>query len=198
MGLDSRPEPGYAGHAEDQRICPGHARLWLPSRPGVRHRATLVSSRSARCRKARADFLSGEGHGGVREAVTVRRRADRSAGGARGSTHPPVERQQTEIEDRGRAASVLQLVGYYRLTGRLYPLRESEPCIDDAGRVRARMLGDYQASTTLRHAEDVIDFDRRAPELGVAGALARLSTRIGSSDLPVPSNHQSTGESMGI
>lgn len=34
-------------------------------------------------------------------------------------------RHGVEIEDHARAASVLQAVGYYRLTGYLYPFRES-------------------------------------------------------------------------
>ncbi|WP_164860068.1 hypothetical protein [Actinomyces wuliandei] len=32
-----------------------------------------------------------------------------------------------EIKDRSQAASLLRAVGYYRLTGYLYPFRESEP-----------------------------------------------------------------------
>lgn len=74
-----------------------------------------------------------------------------------------------EIEDRGRAASVLQAIGYYRLTGYLYPLRESEPYLDDEGRARIRVLSDYRAGTTLRHAEDTIDFDRRLRMLVMDG-----------------------------
>lgn len=66
-----------------------------------------------------------------------------------------------QIEDRGRAASVLQAVGYYRLTGYLYPFRESEQYVDDEGRTRIRVLSNYLAGTTLRHAEDIIDYDRR-------------------------------------
>lgn len=63
------------------------------------------------------------------------------------------------VEDRGRAASVLQAVGYYRLTGYLYPFRESEPCLDDQGRTQIQVLSDYTAGTTLQHTEDVIDVD---------------------------------------
>lgn len=78
-------------------------------------------------------------------------------------------RHGVEIADHSRAASVLQAVGYYRLTGYLYPFRESEVDIDDEGRVRVRVLSDYRAGTTLRHAEDLIDFDRRLRLLVMAG-----------------------------
>lgn len=87
-----------------------------------------------------------------------------------------------EIEDRGRAASVLQAVGYYRLTGYLYRFRESEPYVDDEGRARVRVLSGYRAGTTLRHAEDVIDFDRRLRMLvmdGVERIEVAVRMRIG-------------------
>ncbi|WP_309082213.1 Abi family protein [Zhihengliuella sp.] len=87
-----------------------------------------------------------------------------------------------EIKDRGRAATVLQAVGYYRLTGYLYPFRESEPYADDEGRARIRVLSDYRAGTTLRHAEDVIDFDRRLRMLvmdGVERIEVAVRMRIG-------------------
>lgn len=87
-----------------------------------------------------------------------------------------------EIEGRGRAASVLQAVGYYRLTGYLYPFRESEPFIDDQGRAQIRLLSDYTPGTTLRHAEDIIDFDRRLRMLvmdGVERIEVAVRMRIG-------------------
>lgn len=73
-----------------------------------------------------------------------------------------------EIDDRGRAASVLGAVGYYRLTGYLYPFRKSETYVDD-GRARVRVLSGYQPGTRLRHAEDIIDFDRRLRMLAMDG-----------------------------
>ncbi|WAL41301.1 Abi family protein [Brevibacterium sp. BRM-1] len=79
-------------------------------------------------------------------------------------------RHGVEIEDHARAASVRQAVGYYRLTGYLYPFRESEDDIDDEGRVQVRVLSDYRTGTTLQHAEDLIDFDRRLRLLVMDGA----------------------------
>lgn len=87
-----------------------------------------------------------------------------------------------EVEDRGRAASVLQAVGYYRLTGYLYPFRKSEQHVDDEGRTRIRVLSDYRAGTTLRHAEEIIDFDRRLRMLvmdGVERIEVAVRMRIG-------------------
>ena len=87
-----------------------------------------------------------------------------------------------EIEDRDRAAAVLQAVGYYRLTGYLYPFRESEQFVDDDGRARVQVLSDYRAGTTLRHAEDIIDFDRRLRMLvmdGVERIEVAFRMRIG-------------------
>src|SRR5699024_6088546 len=87
-----------------------------------------------------------------------------------------------EIEDRGQAASVLQAVGYYRLTGYLYPYRESESYIDDDDRERIRVLSGYQSGTMLRHAEEIIDFDRRLRILvmdGVERIEVAVRMRIG-------------------
>ncbi|MFT4127768.1 MAG: Abi family protein [Gordonia sp. (in: high G+C Gram-positive bacteria)] len=86
-----------------------------------------------------------------------------------------------EIEDRGRATSVLQAVGYYRLTGYLYPFRESQQ-VSDEGRAQIRVLSDYRAGTTLRHAEDIIDFDRRLRMLvmdGVERIEVAVRMRVG-------------------
>lgn len=91
-------------------------------------------------------------------------------------------RHGVEIEDHVRAASVLQAVGYYRLTGYLYPFRESEDDIDDGGIVRVRVLSDYRAGTTLRHTEDLIAFDRRLRLLvmdGVERIEVAVRMRIG-------------------
>ncbi|MEU4362928.1 Abi family protein [Promicromonospora sp. NPDC023987] len=87
-----------------------------------------------------------------------------------------------EVEDHGRATSLLQAVGYYRLTGYLYPFRGSEQHVDDEGRTRIRVLSDYRAGTTLRHAEDIIDFDRRLRMLvmdGVERIEVAVRMRIG-------------------
>lgn len=87
-----------------------------------------------------------------------------------------------EVNDRARAATVLQAVGYYRLTGYLYPFRRSEQYPDDEGRIRTRVLSGYRPGTILLHAEEVIDFDRRLRMLvmdGVERIEVAVRMRIG-------------------
>lgn len=74
-----------------------------------------------------------------------------------------------DVGDRNHAAAVLKAVGYYRLTGYLYPFRESEQYVDDEGRPGTRVLGGYRAGTRLDHAEVIIDFDRRLRMLVMDG-----------------------------
>lgn len=61
---------------------------------------------------------------------------------------------------RGVASSVLREVGYYRLTGYLYPFRESSFEIDDGGRRHIEVQDRYRAGTELAAAEALIAFDQ--------------------------------------
>jgi abortive infection bacteriophage resistance protein len=81
------------------------------------------------------------------------------------------------IGDEGHASAVLQAIGYYRLTGYLYPFRMSEQYIDGAGRTRIRVLSDYRPGTTLTQAVEIIDFDRRLRML-VLDALERIEVAV--------------------
>jgi len=45
-----------------------------------------------------------------------------------------------EVGDRDRAAALLKAVGYYRLSGYLYPFRKSESYLSGDGRTRTRVL----------------------------------------------------------
>ena len=74
-----------------------------------------------------------------------------------------------DVGERGQAAALLKAVGYYRLTGYLYPFRESEQYSDDDGRVQTRVLGGYRAGTRLEHAKALIDYDRRLRMLVMDG-----------------------------
>lgn len=74
-----------------------------------------------------------------------------------------------EVGDRDRAVTLLRSVGYYRLTGYLYPFRESEQYVDDEGHTRTRVLSDYRSDTTLDHVKSVIDFDRHLRMLVMDG-----------------------------
>lgn len=82
-----------------------------------------------------------------------------------------------DVGDRDRAAALLRAIGYYRLTGYLYPFRESEQYIDDEGLERTRVLDGYGSGTTLHHAEAIIDFDRRLRMLVMDG-MERIEVAV--------------------
>ena len=74
-----------------------------------------------------------------------------------------------EIPDLDRGKQLLRAVGYYRLTGYLYPFRKSETYLDEAGRQRQRVLNHYREGTSIDDAAAVISFDRRLRMLILEG-----------------------------
>jgi abortive infection bacteriophage resistance protein len=74
-----------------------------------------------------------------------------------------------EVPDKDSGAQLLRAVGYYRLTGYLYPFRETEIWVDDEGRSRARVLNHYRSGTSIYVAAELIDFDRRLRMLVLDG-----------------------------
>jgi abortive infection bacteriophage resistance protein len=86
------------------------------------------------------------------------------------------------IPDSRMAAKLLSNVGYYRLTGYLYPFRRSERYVDDDGKERTRVLSGYREGTSVEDAARLLDFDREL-RLLVLDAVERvevtLRTRIG-------------------
>ncbi|SFN54184.1 Abi family protein [Mycetocola miduiensis] len=74
-----------------------------------------------------------------------------------------------EVEDPGRAAALLKSIGYYRVTGYLYPFLQSDECVDDEGQPQFRILNKYRPGTALHHAESIIDFDRQLRILVLEG-----------------------------
>lgn len=74
-----------------------------------------------------------------------------------------------EVPDHTRCAQLLRAVGYYRLTGYLYPFRETENFVDDEGRSRMRILSHYRADTSIPDAAALIDFDRQLRMLVLDG-----------------------------
>jgi len=81
------------------------------------------------------------------------------------------------IDDATSGSSVLREVGYYRLTGYLYPFRESCPVADDDGHRRVVVRDQYRTGTDIRHAEALIDFDRRL-RLLVIEAVERVEVAV--------------------
>lgn len=93
-----------------------------------------------------------------------------------------LESRGVDASDRQAGSRLLRAVGYYRVTGYLYPLRESEPYFDQQGRQRARILSNYRPGATLEYAEALIDFDRRLRMLvldGVERIEISLRTQLG-------------------
>nr|WP_241250804.1 MULTISPECIES: Abi family protein [Micrococcus] len=87
-----------------------------------------------------------------------------------------------EVDDLTRALRLLESVGYYRVTGYLYPFLESEKQVDDQGHTKIRVLNRYQPGTALHHAEEIIDFDRQLRMLvmeGVERIEVAVRMRIG-------------------
>jgi abortive infection bacteriophage resistance protein len=86
------------------------------------------------------------------------------------------------ISDRDEAAKLLQIVGYYRLTGFLYPFRASQRTHDENGRQNVRILNRYVTGTSLEDAVLLINFDRKLRLLvleGVERVEIALRTQIG-------------------
>lgn len=54
-----------------------------------------------------------------------------------------LEQRGCGVGDGEAAAEMLREIGYYRLTGYLYPFRRSSVAVDDAGRQRFRVHSDY-------------------------------------------------------
>jgi abortive infection bacteriophage resistance protein len=87
-----------------------------------------------------------------------------------------------DIADRQAGFKLLNAVGYYRVTGYLYPLRESEPYIDNDGRQRNMIHNRYHPGTTLEYAETLISFDRELRMLvldGIERIEISLRTQLG-------------------
>ena len=81
------------------------------------------------------------------------------------------------IDEKATAKQLLEEVGYYRLTGYLYPARESEPIIRDDGRPGIRILNNYRSGTRLEHAAELIAFDRKL-RLLVLEAVERIEVSL--------------------
>jgi abortive infection bacteriophage resistance protein len=88
----------------------------------------------------------------------------------------PVSGQVEKLASRGvdvgahaDAERLLRAAGYYRLTGYLYPHRESITEVDDEGNTRIRVLSEYVPGTSLDHAQKLLDFDRELRMLVMDG-----------------------------
>jgi abortive infection bacteriophage resistance protein len=96
----------------------------------------------------------------------------------------PIEQQIIQLQGRGllvddpaAAALLLAEVGYYRLTGYLYPARKSQHVMTEAGRPDVRILSSYRPGTRIEHAAELIAFDRRL-RLHVLEAVERIEVSL--------------------
>ncbi|MDF2442394.1 MAG: hypothetical protein JWR01_597 [Subtercola sp.] len=80
-----------------------------------------------------------------------------------------LESRGVQILDRKAGSRLLAAVGHYRVTGYLYPLRESEITFDANSRRVVQVHNDYHAGTTLDYAEELVAFDRRLRMLVLEG-----------------------------
>ncbi|GAA1000172.1 Abi family protein [Subtercola frigoramans] len=92
--------------------------------------------------------------------------------------------ESRSVDDSGRqtGARLLSTVGYYRVTGYLFPFRESEPYVDEPGRQKTLIHNNYQVGTTLEYAEALINFDRQLRMLvldGIERIEVSLRTQLG-------------------
>ncbi|BCW46982.1 Abi family protein [Arthrobacter sp. StoSoilB5] len=86
------------------------------------------------------------------------------------------------IPNDGSGVQLLRAIGYYRLTGYLYPFRNSEFYLDQYGRRRLRVLNNYRDGTSLEDAAAIIDFDRKLRMLildGIERIEVSLRMQIG-------------------
>ncbi len=81
------------------------------------------------------------------------------------------------IPNRSDAQALLRSIGYYRLTGYLYPFRKSETFRDEVGNDRLRVLSTYREATTIGNAAALIDFDRTL-RLLTLDAVERIETTL--------------------
>lgn len=80
----------------------------------------------------------------------------------------PINDQLQRLQDRGlvvtepmRAKNYLRHIGYYRLSGYWYPLRESETVTDADGKTSIRVLDTFRANSEFSHIVDLYVFDKK-------------------------------------
>lgn len=79
------------------------------------------------------------------------------------------ESSGAQIGERPNAVALPCRVGYYRLTGHLYPFRESTSTVDSDGQPHPHILNHYKPGTSLEHASQPIYFDREVRMLVLDG-----------------------------
>ena len=81
------------------------------------------------------------------------------------------------VGEQANAVAMLSRVGYYRLTGYLYPFRESMTSVDTEGRSHLHISNHYQNGTSLEYASQLINFDREL-RLHVLDGIERIEVSL--------------------
>jgi abortive infection bacteriophage resistance protein len=87
-----------------------------------------------------------------------------------------------DVNPRERTTLLLGAVGYYRLTGYLYPLRKSDQHVNEDGKTQTRILSGYRLGASISHIAQVIAFDRELRMLvmdGVERIEVAVRMRVG-------------------
>ena len=66
-----------------------------------------------------------------------------------------------DVADPAKAASYLERIGYYRLSGYWYPLRQSRIILGANGKPATQVIDDFRAGTSFGQAVDLYVFDKR-------------------------------------
>jgi abortive infection bacteriophage resistance protein len=65
------------------------------------------------------------------------------------------------IDDKSEAARILRQLGYYRLSGYLYPFRQRHVESDESGQKGSVVLDEFKPGTKLSFAMDIYAFDKK-------------------------------------
>lgn len=88
-----------------------------------------------------------------------------------------LEARGVQVPARAECEELLRMVGYYRLTGYLYPFRDSETYRDEDGSERVRILNHYRDGTSVAHAAALIEFDRSL-RMSVLDGIERIEVAL--------------------
>lgn len=66
-----------------------------------------------------------------------------------------------DVADPAKAAGYLERIGYYRISGYWYPLRQSRIILGANGKPATQVVDDFRASTSFGQAVDLYVFDKR-------------------------------------
>jgi abortive infection bacteriophage resistance protein len=88
-----------------------------------------------------------------------------------------LQQRGMEIPDPAKASSCLERIGYYRLSGYWYPMRESQRVIQPDGSAKIKVLDQFRQGTDFSHIMDLYIFDKKL-RLLLLDAIERIEVGI--------------------